>query len=303
MPWLIPNDSGSYHVAFRYLGRKYRRTLRTGDRREAECLLARVEDNLRLIERGRIVIPSDVDVASFLMSDCRIAGPETCFVGVSFHHFRTSKRHLVHSSLAQAFSSEGEGFAIRGEGVPSDRDQGRNTKLSGQQAELLGRKVLAEYMERTGAAPLRMVVHKTSQFDDAEIEGFNDAFRNIPVVSMVTLIPSPFRLLRFVQYPVTIGTVCTVNAHRTYLYTTGFMPSLGTYPGPHIPEPFEIRSFGDDEPADAVKDIFALSRMNWNTADVRGKWPVTLSFARRVGGVLDEYGDEQPAESSLRYFM
>lgn len=81
------------------------------------------------------------------------------------------------------------------------------------------------------------------------------------------------------------------------------MPSLGTYPGPHIPEPFEIRSFGDDEPEDAVEDIFALSRMNWNTADVRGKWPVTLSFARRVGGVLDEYGDDPPSESSLRYFM
>lgn len=232
-----------------------------------------------------------------------ITGPETCFVGVSFHHFRTSKRHLVHSSLAQAFSSEGEGFAIRGEGVPSEHDQGRNTKLSQQQAESLGRKVLAEYMERTGSAPLRMVVHKTSQFDEGEIEGFNHAFRNIPVVSMVTLIPSPFRLLRFGQYPVTIGTVCTVNTHRTYLYTTGFMPSLGTYPGPHIPEPFEIRSFGDDEPEDAVKDIFALSRMNWNTADVRGKWPVTLSFARRVGGVLDEYGDDPPSESSLRYFM
>jgi hypothetical protein len=232
-----------------------------------------------------------------------ITGPETCYVGVSFHHFRTSKRHLVHSSLAQAFSSEGEGFALRGEGVPSNPEQGRNTKLSGQQAESLGRKVLAEYMERTGSAPLRMVVHKTSQFDDAEIEGFNDAFRDIPVVSMVTLIPSPFRLLRFGQYPVTIGTVCTVNAHRTYLYTTGFMPSLGTYPGPHIPEPFEIRSFGDDEPEDAVKEIFALSRMNWNTADVRGKWPVTLSYARRVGGVLDEYGDDQPSESSLRYFM
>jgi hypothetical protein len=232
-----------------------------------------------------------------------IIGPETCFVGVSFHHFRTSKRHLVHSSLAQAFSSEGEGFAIRGEGVPSDPEQGRNTKLSDQQAESLGKKVLAEYMERTGSAPLRMVIHKTSQFDEAEIEGFNAAFRDIPVVSMVTLIPSPFRLLRFGAYPVTIGTVCTVNAHRTYLYTTGFMPSLGTYPGPHIPEPFEVRCFGDDQPEESVKDIFALSRMNWNTADVRGKWPVTLSFARRVGGILDEYGEDPPIESSLRYFI
>jgi hypothetical protein len=28
-----------------------------------------------------------------------------------------------------------------------------------------------------------------------------------------------------------------------------------------------------------------------------------LSFARRVGGILDEYGDEHPLETSFRYFV
>ena len=40
------------------------------------------------------------------------SGPDTCFVGISFHHLRTTQRALVRSSLAQAFSSDGEGFAI-----------------------------------------------------------------------------------------------------------------------------------------------------------------------------------------------
>ena len=31
-------------------------------------------------------------------------GPETCFVGISFHHLRTPQQHFVYSSLAQAFS-------------------------------------------------------------------------------------------------------------------------------------------------------------------------------------------------------
>lgn len=47
-------------------------------------------------------------------------GPDTCFVGISFHHLRTTRRAIVRSSLAQAFSSDGEGFAIRGGGC-SDR--------------------------------------------------------------------------------------------------------------------------------------------------------------------------------------
>ena len=33
-------------------------------------------------------------------------------------------------------------------------------------------------------------------------------------------------------YPPNVGTVCTVNGDRTCLFTTGFMPELGTYPGP-----------------------------------------------------------------------
>lgn len=228
---------------------------------------------------------------------------ETCFVGVSFHHFRTTQRHVVHSSLAQAFSSEGEGFAIRGEGVPADPDQRRNTKLTEPQAFLLGTQVLHEYRARTGHAPLRLIIHKTSEFVESEICGFRNALREIPIVSMVTLMPSSFRLLRFGSYPPNIGTVCTVNDHRTFLYTSGYMPALETYPGPHIPQPFEIRCFGDSEPKEAVQDVLNLTRMNWNTADIRGKWPVTLSFARRVGGILDEFGDEEPEESSLRYFI
>jgi hypothetical protein len=53
----------------------------------------------------------------------------------------------------------------------------------------------------------------------------------------------------------------------------------------------------------AAQDILNLTRMNWNTADIRGKWPVSLSFARRVGGILDEYGDEPLLETSFRYFV
>jgi hypothetical protein len=46
---------------------------------------------------------------------------------------------------------------------------------------------------------------------------------------------------------------------------------------------FAACGFGTDE---WVTPFLNLMRMNWNTADIRGKWPVTLSFTRRVGGIL-----------------
>ena len=127
--------------------------------------------------------------------------------------------------------------------------------------------------------------------------------RDTPIVSMVTLVPSLLRLLRYGSYPPKVGTVCTVNGDKTLLFTTGFMPELGTYPGPHVPQPFEVRCVGPEEAIEAAQDVLNLTRMNWNTADIRGKWPVSLSFARRVGGILDEYGDEALADTSFRYFL
>jgi hypothetical protein len=230
-------------------------------------------------------------------------GPDTCFVGISFHHFRTTQRAIVRSSLAQAFSSDGEGFAIRGQGVPVEPDQGRNVHLSKEQAFDLATNILAEYELRTGGAPLRVVLHKTSYFDEAERTGFEDALKDIPIVSMVTLVPSLFRLLRYGAYPPKVGTVCTINDDRSFLFTSGFMPELGTYPGPHVPQPFEVRCLGPERPIAAAQDVLNLTRMNWNTADIRGKWPVSLSFARRVGGILDEYGDDDLVETSFRYFV
>ena len=231
------------------------------------------------------------------------SGPETCFVGISFHHFRTTQRHIVQSSLAQAFSSDGEGFAIRGEAVPPEPGQGRNVHLSEEQAHNLAKTILAEYVTRTGGTPVRVVMHKTTYFDDAELAGIRAALSNIPVVDLVTLVPSALRLLRLGIYPPKVGTLCTVNNTKSFLFTSGFVPELGTYPGPHVPQPFEVRIQLGDSDINAAQDVINLTRMNWNTAEIRGKWPVTLSFARRVGGILDEFRGTEPNESSFRYFV
>ena len=109
--------------------------------------------------------------------------------------------------------------------------------------------------------------------------------------STLCAMPTQFRLVRYGVYPPNRGTLCVVNGSAAYLFTTGYMPELGTYPEPHIPAPARIMS---DETIDlerAAQDILGLTRINWNTAGTTGGHPVTLSFARRVGGIMAEYGD------------
>jgi hypothetical protein len=234
----------------------------------------------------------------------RIPGPETCFVGVSFHHFRTTRRHLVVSSIAQAFSSQGEGFAIRGQSVEWDRAQGRQVHLTEKQAFQLAEDILSEYRDRTGGSPVRLVIHKTSAFEASEGAGFMSALREVPVVEFVTLIETPLRLVRFGNYPPKWGTLLLINEAAAYLFTSGFMAALGTYPGPHIPAPIRIKTAEGASVVQVAQDVLGLTRMNWNTASLTVSQPVTLSFARRIGGIMDEYGDREPKPpSSFRFYI
>ena len=61
-----------YRVAFRLGGQKHQVAVKASDCKEAEACLARLEENLRLVERGRLTIPDGADVGLFLLSDGKL---------------------------------------------------------------------------------------------------------------------------------------------------------------------------------------------------------------------------------------
>ncbi len=72
MAWLEVKNSGQYHIAFRFGNQKFKRSLRTTNRKDAEAAKSRVDENIRLVERGRLILPDDADVAAFLISDGKL---------------------------------------------------------------------------------------------------------------------------------------------------------------------------------------------------------------------------------------
>jgi hypothetical protein len=232
----------------------------------------------------------------------RSEGPETCFVGISFHYLRTNKSDLMYSSLAQAFSSEGDGFALKGDSVPRTPGSGHAPYLKPEQASALARRILDEYSKRTGRNPARLVLHKTTQFVEDERQGFNEVFNEIPIVEFVNIAPSDFRLVQRSAYPPKRGTLCRINDDATYLFTTGYIPEWHTYPGMHIPVPLRIVTDRETDIVRSANDVLSLARMNWNTAfDTTGA-PITLRFARQVGGIMAEVGQREPSPS-YRFYM
>jgi hypothetical protein len=233
----------------------------------------------------------------------KIDGPETCFVGISFNHFKTTHRHIVRSSIAQAFSNKGDGFAIKGENVHYDpSSRGKQVHLTKEQAYRLGSEIISTYKDHTGLLPARIVLHKTSNFNHEEQEGFRDVFTEIPVVEFVNIMPTSFRLLRIGNYPPKRGTLCQVG-NKSYFFTTGYMPEILTYPGPHIPSPVNIQVSKDVDVFNTCKELLGLTRMNWNTAGITSGQPVTFFFSRNIGGIISELNEDDRIPTEFKYFM
>lgn len=77
MAWLEQTKSGVYHIAFRYDGQKFKRSLRTRDAHTANARLHRVDENILLVESGRLVVPENVDLGAFLLSDGKLNGSKS----------------------------------------------------------------------------------------------------------------------------------------------------------------------------------------------------------------------------------
>lgn len=231
---------------------------------------------------------------------------KSCFLGISFYHKKTAYKDYVFSSMAHLFSNDFNSVVLRGDPVPFD-DSLKAPVLDKQSAQQIVEKALSEYFSSRGSYPQRLVVHKTSRYIPAEIEGFEAALRDKGMAyDLVSLTKAPLRLLRWGQYPMPRGAFYEFSDAEAYLYTKGFIPDLQTYPGSHIPSPFWIyKSRGDSSMATICSEILMLTKLNWNTADFCCGVPITVSFARNVGEVYKEFGEQDRFEPSrfFRFYM
>ena len=79
----LDHRGNHYRVAFRLGGQKFQVAVKAKDSKEAEACLARLEENLRLVERGRLTIPDGADVGLFLLSDGKLEQRVKVAVGIS----------------------------------------------------------------------------------------------------------------------------------------------------------------------------------------------------------------------------
>ena len=107
MAWLEQRGE-MFRIGFRFRGEKFRVNLKATEAKEANGCLARLEENLRLVERGRLDVPPGADLGLFLISDGKLEKP------VEMVRTRSAQRIVSH--LPDRVHRRGEGGHHPGDG-------------------------------------------------------------------------------------------------------------------------------------------------------------------------------------------
>lgn len=229
-----------------------------------------------------------------------------CFVGISFYRERSDTEVSMGTTIAQLFDKTWEGLIIKaGKAEVSNGDRNeKSPHLSLDNSINLGKQILGVYEMRSMSPPERIVFHKTSKFWDSEVEGLRIGLGKNIKVDFVAIERGDLRLVRDGQYPPVRGTCLQLSPDDYLVYTMGYIPYLGTYPGHHIPQPLHIiQHIGDATPQKICNEILSLTKMNWNTAHFCSGVPITINIARKVSSVIKEVPEGTSIEPSYRYYM
>lgn len=232
----------------------------------------------------------------------------TCYVGVGFYRPLGREFPTMQTSLIQAFDEHGEGLVLRGHDFDWDPDKtgSRSPHLTADDASSLMTRVLDQYEQYLHQPPSRVVVHKTSRYWPDERDGFRDAIesrvRRYDLMALES--QSAVRLIPVSKYPPLRGTRFTIG-DLDYLYTTGYIAALGEFHGMHVPAPLQVADhIGQDTSRETLlKEVLALTKLNWNSAALGGLLPITIRFSRLVGEIMREVPSDREPLPQFKFYI
>jgi hypothetical protein len=130
------------------------------------------------------------------------------------------------------FNERGDGMIIRGGPAHVSRDD-RQPHLTAEHAEILLAGCLSRYRKEHHTSPARLVLHKSSSYTTAELDGFRSAADKEHLHSLELLwIPGgeAIRLFRHGQHPTLRGTMLSRDISGTCCTPTAACPSTAPTP-------------------------------------------------------------------------
>ncbi len=246
---------------------------------------------------------------------------ETAFVGLSYATKNTANNKVVLGS-SQIFDGNGNGLKFLLQPIDKPVFYGKNPFMSKDDAFRLVSNIRNTYYKIDPVIGLKkLVIHKTTRFTNAEIEGISKALQGVDDVELLQI--QQFTNWRAInlrynhntqrheldEFPIERGFIIQLDEFSFLLWTHGLVSnrefSKRYYQGKRgIPAPLLVKRFkGSDSIETIADDILKLTKMNWNGAELYKTLPVTIDFSQRLsvmGKQLEELGNKA---YDFRYFI
>ena len=246
------------------------------------------------------------------------ADPGTAFIGIGYAlRSDSSADSRFAICCSQIFDAEGSGLEFVAYEANDIKLFGRNPFLRREQMlKVMARSLSIYQRKHSGDSPHRVVVHKSTEFRQEEVDGVFDAFSGADNIELVhvqqscgwrgVLIPSRNQVH---GYPCPRGTTFQLGSHEALLWTQGNLPEVANgkdyfKEGKGIPEPLLlVRHAGLGLMDDLCRETLALTKMDWNNDGPYDRLPATLNFADTLAKIVKRMQKLQPYSYPVRLFM
>lgn len=230
-----------------------------------------------------------------------------CYIGIAYKLLDTNSHQKTACVAAQMFLRDGDGIVFRGETGKWYSPRDKEFHLTKQKARDLIQGVIRTYLSLGGKQLTEVFIHSHSSINRDEYDGFAEACP-AGVRAVAIRVRQDYRggirLYRRGIYPVLRGVYMVLNNRQSLLWTTGYKPRLGSYDGCETPVPLSIDlQHGHACIDDVTRDIFSLTKLNFNTCKIGMSEPVTVGFSKMVGEILVSHKADIKESPNFKFYM
>jgi hypothetical protein len=211
------------------------------------------------------------------------------YLGLVFKRNTASGSGNAAACGAQMFLDSGDGLVFKGADGHWFNSETSEFHLDRASARDLVLQALRTYAAKhAGRMPKELFIHGQTRFNWEEWTGFQGAVTaGTNIVGVKIQDESSFKLFTPNDTPILRGLAYVADKNRAFLWTKGWTPRLRTYPGMEVPKPLSIEICrGEANIETVLKDVLALTKLNYNTCRFGDGRPITLKFADAIGEVL-----------------
>ncbi|MEQ8807738.1 MAG: hypothetical protein RIE59_01615, partial [Imperialibacter sp.] len=239
----------------------------------------------------------------WMLSDVRKG---VCYLGLVYKQIEKSKNPRNACCAAQMFLDNGDGTVFKGEVGPWYNPEKGEFHLKPKEAKALLSQAIKSYSEQNGEYPKEIFIHAKTRFNVQEWKAFQEVTpEGTNLVGVTITKTKPLKLFKSNgNYPIMRGNAFVVNEKSAFLWTVGYVPKTESALSMEVPNPIFVEiNKGEADIEQILKDILALTKLNYNACIYADGIPVTLRFADKIGEILTASTDLKVPPLAFKYYI